>query len=110
MHGIMEREGAGRVQFALAYLSYILVSQLHQIVYIAVDADYTAFSQTLSFTPGAGVNDRACFNFTAIDDMLVESTEDITIEAFSSNSDVQFTQGGSEAVIEIINDDGEIRS
>lgn len=67
-------------------------------------SDYAAIDQILSFAPGASLD---CFIFIPIPDNLTEPTENVEIMASSASTDIQFTQTGSQASIDIIDDDGE---
>lgn len=72
--------------------------------------DYDAINESLSFESGTipGINDKECFSFLPIDDTLDEFLEDIVvIQAASNNPDVQFTQGGNESQIHIVDNDSE---
>ena len=74
--------------------------------------DYNAIDMTVNFPPNTSpgdAGDQQCFSLlTIINDLRVEFTETITLEASSTNPAVQFTQGGgNRATVNIIDDDGE---
>lgn len=80
--------------------------------------DYSAIDATVDFPPGTeagGANAQQCFmvstggsNTEVIDDQVVERSESVTLEASSTNQDVQFTEaGGNRASLQIVDDDGE---
>jgi hypothetical protein len=72
-----------------------------------VGSDFIAINQQLTFLSGAtpGTNSQECFSFQPINDILIEFTEDIEIQATSTNADAMFNMGGNQAFIDIIDND-----
>ena len=86
------------------FISFKTFNCLYPLLNIA--SDFTVSSQTQVFPAGSSAGERRCINIPINDDVLVELLESFSVSLSSTDPNVEFSPGGTQATVTITDNDG----